>query len=69
MTEEEKVLAVALNLYLNGFSSEKYDWRFEAEAWAKSSSYFPELTYYQFLEIARKYDFWVELEKCVPIGL
>lgn len=70
MTEEQKVWAVAINVYLNGIGSpdEECHWKLEAEAWAKSESYFPELDYAQFLEVARKYDCWLELEKIVPVA-
>ena len=67
-SEQEKVVWIVTNTVLNGYgliedpSMIKYNYWEEAMLWAKSKSYFPELSQEEFLIIARKYDIWNEFE-------
>ena len=65
MTEEQRVYWVAANTYLNGVSIPDYNWKSEAQSWAKGEDYFPELSWEEFLEIARKYEVWTAFEEAV----
>jgi hypothetical protein len=56
-----------MNTMLNGFSIEKYNWREELKNWSKAGSYFPTLTWEEFLTMARKYDFWNDFEKSLDL--
>jgi len=65
--EEEKISWVTMNTYLNGFGAEgcgeEYNWKGEVILWAKATDYFPELSWDEFLSIARKYDVWNRFEE------
>ena len=72
-SEQEKVVWIVTNTVLNGYGHEnyrltedpsmnKYNYWEEAMLWAKSKSYFPELSQEEFLIVARKYDVWNEFE-------
>jgi len=66
-TEEEKVSWVTVNTCLNGLGAEscgdEYNWKEEAMIWARGKDYFPELSWDEFLTMARKYDVWNDFEE------
>jgi len=66
-TEEERVYWVTVNTCLNGLGTEgcgdEYNWEEEAIIWARGKDYFHELSWDEFLIMARKYDVWNNFEK------
>ena len=62
-SEEGKVYWVVMNTALNGLSIDDYNWLEEAKLWSKSKDYFPYLSWEEFLNLARKYEFWNSFEE------
>lgn len=64
-TEEGKIYWITINIVLNGLNVENYDWLAETKNWAKGADYFPDISWEDFLLMARKYSFWLEFEKII----
>ena len=64
-SERSKVYWITMNVVLNGLSVDDYDWLEETKNWASGTEYFPELSWEEFLEVARKYEFWPDFEEII----
>ena len=62
-TEEGKVYWVVMNTVLNGLNINPYNIEEEIKMWAKGADYFPDLSWEEFLDVARKYEFWRHFEE------
>ncbi|MDD5015199.1 MAG: hypothetical protein PHW73_08880 [Atribacterota bacterium] len=61
--EEKKVYWIVMNAGLNAMHIDNCDWLEETKMWAKAKDYFPNLSWEEFLVIARKYSVWNTYEK------
>jgi hypothetical protein len=80
LSEEDKVNWIIANTVLNGVGHEnyritedsnlpRYNYWEEAMLWAKSNSYFPNISDEELFQILRRYDAWKDFEKtCVEVG-
>ena len=62
-SEDEKITWIILNVGLNCDYYKTYNWLEETKMWARGGDYFPDLSWEEFLAIARKYSFWNTWEK------
>ena len=56
-----KISSVVFNVGMNCSVFSSYDWLEETKEWVKV--YFPDLSWEEFLTMAREYDFWNNFEK------